>query len=492
MNNECVRHGFLCVVLTFACVFAVGDSTCGQEVSAKQGPALAQAAEQRDWNLIEPLLREGHDPSLTQPDGMTALHWAAYHGHVPTVGTLVATGVEIDSRTRYGVTPLSIAAHAGDAELVEILLGEGAEVNRKLPSGETPLMLAARSGSLETLRLLIDAGAKVKAAEKRGQTALMWAAAEGHLEIAHALLDAGAERDRTIGSGFDALKFAAREGKIEVALALIKAGADVNHAMEPKWGGERAPRKGMTALMLATESGHFELALKLVELGADPNDQQSGFTPLHAVSWVRRTSIGDNPAGDPPPRGSGSVTSLQFVRRLVEMGADVNARLERGHSAEAVFSNKGATPFLLAAKTVDMPLMKLLLELGADPLAKNADESTALMASAGIGVIAVGEEPGTVDEVLAAIDWLVSLGVDVNAKDKRGQTAMHGAAYRNYPEAVTRLAKHGADPKVWDKKNKYGHTPEMIAAGKRPGSLKPSPPTIAALEKAKLQFRAAN
>ena len=68
--------------------------------------------------------------------------------------------------------------------------------------------------------------------------------------------------------------------------------------------------------------------------------------------------------------------------------------------------------------------------------------------------------------------------------DANGETAMHGAAYRNYPEVVTFLAKHGAKSAIWNKKNKYGWTPIMIAQGKRPGSFKPSPDTIRALQAA--------
>jgi ankyrin repeat protein len=240
------------------------------------------------------------------------------------------------------------------------------------------------------------------------------------------------------------------------------------------------------------ESGHFQLALRLVELGADPNDQRSGFTPLHALTWVRRTERGDSPAGDPPPRGSGNVTSLQFAGRLVAMGADVNTRLQRGQKKKAKLTHEGATPYLLAAKNADLPLMKLFVELGADPMLTNVDGTNALMAAAGIGVVAVGEEPGTEPEVLAAAAYLLDFGFDINHKDDNGETAMHGAAYRLYPRVVEFLAAHGADPQVWDAKNNYGWTPTMIAHGKRPGSLKPSPETIAALAAARSDAQAAS
>ena len=312
----------------------------------------------------------------------------------------------------------------------------------------------------------------------------MWAAAEGHVDVIDLLVKAGADVEKSTSKGFSAIMFAARQGHTDAAKRLLAAGVDVNSAMQPKSGGNRTPRNGTSALQLATESGHFELALMLVREGADPNDQRSGFTPLHALSWVRKPDRGENEKGDPSPRGSGSVTSLQFVREIAHAGADVNTRLNKGGSGRAVLTKRGATPFLLAAKTCDIPFMKLLLELGADPTIPNAEGCLPLAAACGVGVRAVGEEAGTEPEVLETIDFLLKLGADINAKDKNGETAMHGAAYRNFPKAVALLAERGADPAVWNQKNKHGWTPEMIASGKRPGSFKPSPVTIRAIRAA--------
>jgi ankyrin repeat protein len=180
------------------------------------------------------------------------------------------------------------------------------------------------------------------------------------------------------------------------------------------------------------------------------------------------------------------MTSLEFVRALVESGADVNQVIQRGKSpGKARLNRKLATPFLFASATCDLPLMELLLELGADATLTNADDCNALMAAAGIGVTAVGEEPGTEPEVCAAIKRLAGLGLDVNHVDKNGETAMHGAAYRTFPKAVETLAALGADPEIWNQKNTHGWTPYSIAGGKRPGSVKPSPETKRALDAAK-------
>src|SRR5213078_740580 len=117
--------------------------------------------------------------------------------------------------------------------------------------------------------------------------------------------------------------FAAREGRIEVVRLLLKAGVDVNEAMQPRKVTGKGPRKGTSALLLAAENGHFELAEVLLEAGADANDQRSGFTALHVLSWVRKPNRGDGDDGDPPPIGSGNLSSLQFVKKLAEHGADV-------------------------------------------------------------------------------------------------------------------------------------------------------------------------
>jgi len=445
---------------------------------------LAAAAESKRWTVVASLVDMGVGVNASQPDGMTALHWAVYHGDLRTVRLLIDAKCDVDVATRYEVTPLSIACQLGRAESVKQLLAAGAELNATLPGGVTLLMTACRTGNAEVVRHLLKSKARINAAERRGQTSLMWAAAEGHAEVVDLLIRAGADVDASTSNGFSAIMFAARQGHIEAVKRLLAAGVDVNTAMHPKTKGNRTPRDGTSVLQLTVESGHFELAMVLVQNGADPNDQRSGFTPLHALSWVRKPDRGENAKGDPSPRGSGRLTSLEFVRELAHAGADVNKLLNKGTGGRAVLNKRGATPFLLAAKTADISFMKLLLELGADPTIPNAEGCMPIMAAAGIGVRAVGEEAGTEPEVLAAIDFLVKLGADINAKDKNGETAMHGAAYRSFPRVVASLAKHGADPAVWNQKNKHGWTPVMIASGKRPGSFKPSPKTIRALRAA--------
>lgn len=445
---------------------------------------LANAAEARDWVLVGKLVEQNVDVKETQPDGMSALHWAVYHNHPATAKLLIDAKCDVNAATGYKVTPLSIACTHKETETVASLLLAGANVEFEAPGGETPLMIAARTGNAIAIRQLLKHGASISAQEKRGQTALMWAAAEGNVEAVDVLISAGADLNAGSSSGFTAMMFAARDGKIDVVRRLIAAGVDVNVAIESKRPGERSPRNGSSALIFAVESGHFELAMELVAAGADPNDQRNGFTALHVLSWVRKPNSGDDPSGDPPPHGSGNLTDLEFVRAIVSAGANVNVELENGDGGRAVLTPRGSTPMLYAARTADVPFMKTLVELGADPATPNVDGCTPLMAAAGVGVRSVNEEAGTEKEVIEAIEYLVGLGMEVNTVDKNRETAMHGAAYRSFPLVVNCLAKHGADPKVWDHKNKPGWTPLMIAQGKRPGSFKPSPETESALRAA--------
>ena len=144
----------------------------------------------------------------------------------------------------------------------------------------------------------------------------------------------------------------------------------------------------------------------------------------------------------------------------------------------------GATPFLMASATADLADMKLLVELGADPSLGNVDHCTPLIAASGlhVGSDAANEVAGEEPEVLEAAQLLLKFGADVNAVDANGETAMHAAALKNLPKVVQFLADNGAKVEIWNKKNKYGWTPLMIAEGHRPGNFKPSAGTIAALQ----------
>ena len=385
----------------------------------------------------------------------------------------IAAGAKVSEPNRYGVTPLAQACQNGNVELVKLLLEAGADVKATQGGGETALMIASRTGRVECVKALLEKGADANASERHGQTSLMWAASQGNTEVVDLLLANGADFRPSLKSGFNALLFAVREGRSAVVRSLLKAGASVNEVARVEKSKGTSMRNGTSPLMLAVENGHFELALELVAAGADPNDQRSGFTPLHAVTWARRTPRGDGDDGNPPPAGSGKTTSLEFVRELVRLGANVNTRLENGSGGGGRLNTKGATPFLLAAQNVDLSLIKLLAELGADPKLANVDNCPPLLAASGVGVTAPGEEPGTEAEALATIAWLLDHGADTNAVDDRGETVMHGAAYKIMPKIVTLLDTRGADIAIWNRKNKSGWTPLLIAQGYRQGNFRP-------------------
>jgi ankyrin repeat protein len=467
---------FTLIVVSMGVVWFASD----RALAAKPAAPLADAAERSDPKAVQTLLAQHSDANARQADGMTALHWAAYHDDSRMAAALVAAGANVQAANRYGVAPLSIACMNGSEPIVDLLLDAGADPNTVLRGGESALMTAARTGRIGPVQALLAHGADVDAKETNNQTALMWAAAEGHADVVRFLIKAGADFRTPLDSGFTPLLFAVREGRAEVVKALLASGADVNQTTRPKNTPPAGPSRGVSPLVMAVENGHFELAAALLEAGADPNNQRSGFTALHVITWVRKPDSGDD-NGQPPPDGSGNLTSLDMVRRLVEHGADVNARLRRGESGTGKLTRRGAAPFLLAADTADVPLMRLLIELGADPTITNAEHSTPLMAAAGLGTLAPGEEAGTEDEALAAAQLALELGGDVNAVDDNGDTAMHGAAYKSLPKMVQFLADHGAKPEVWNLKNKHGWTPLLIAEGHRPGNFKPSHETIDAL-----------
>ena len=455
------------------------------DASAEGDAPLADAAERKAIDSIRELLAGGADINAAQVDGMTALHWAVYHDDARTTKFLIQHDADVNAKNRYGVPALSLACQNGNGEIVEWLLDAGADPNARLRTGETMLMTAARTGRLRPVQALIAAGADVNARERNDQTALMWAAAEGHAAVVQTLVEAGADFLTPLDSGFTPLLFAVREGRTEVVRTLLAAGADVNAEMRPRSGG-RDTRS--TPLILAVENGHFETAVTLLKAGADPNAAPAGYTALHAVTKVRRPLLGDT---DPAPLGSGSLSSLDFVRQLLEHNADIDAQYNDGRTGVAdryagggaQFTNAGSTAFLLAARNSDLQLLRMLLDAGADWRISNRDDCTALLAAAGVGALGSGDElPGTEQEVIETVKLLLELGGDINAVASQGETAMHGAAYQERPALIQFLSENGADVGVWNRENKFGWTPLIIARGHRPGNFRPSPKTVEAIE----------
>ena len=432
---------------------------------------LIDAARAADADAVRALLERRVDVNTAETDGTTALHWAAYKGDLETARMLLGAGADVGAANRYGVTPLALAAGRGNPPIVEALLDAGADPNTTLPEGETVLMTAARTGNVDVLRLLLVRGADLRARESwRGQTALHWAAAENHPAAVHTLIELGADVNERSTAGWSALLYAVRAGKTGAASALLEAGADVNDTIRPFAAEDdaedeplpRDPTVGTSALVLAVMNGHFSLAQYLVERGADPNAAEQGWTALHQLAYTRRPNSGK---GMPPVVLLDRVDTLAFARFLLDNGANPNARqTERFNNRERNNLNRvGASPYLLAAKHADVPLMRLLAEYGADPRQPTAGNASPLMVAAGVGIFNLGESAGTNEEAFEAVQLAWELGDhDVNRADDRGYTALHGAALRGANPIVEFLAERGAHLLA---ESNEGWTPLRVADG---------------------------
>jgi ankyrin repeat protein len=461
-------------------------------------------------------------------DGMTPLHWAVYRDDAAAVRSLIASGADVKATTRIGaITPLSLACTNGDAAVIELLLKAGADVKAANTDGATALMLAAASGSVDAVKVLLNHGADVNAKESaHGQTALMFAAAKNRAGVIELLLKRGAdatvtttveklERSRvdedgnplpaatagggrggqgggrraggglggqargasaTVMGGMTALLFAAREGHIDAARALLAGGVDIN---QPSASDKTSP------LIIAITNGHYDLAGLLLDRGADPNlATADGLTPLYDVEDTEWAEVGWGPN---PITFQEKVTYLNLMKALLEHGANPNARLIKplwfrptSHNQEWV-DKKGATAFWRAAQSSDVAAMRVLKSGGADPNLATEEGVTPLMVAAGLGWGANATR-NVPDSWLAAVEYCVELGADVNAKDAYNYTALHGAAYRGDNEVVKFLVERGAQ---LDVRSKRGQTVTDMANGPMVNAHLPieHPDTIALLEK---------
>jgi ankyrin repeat protein len=422
--------------------------------AARGGSPLIDAVRKGDAAAVRVLLSRPVSVNAAAADGTTALHWATDRDDLDTAALLIRAGADVKAANRYGFTPLYSAAVNGNAAMIERLLQAGADVNVALPEGETPLMTAARTGKVDAVKVLLAHGATVNAKEHwKHQTALMWAAHEGNAETVKVLLDAGAKvEDRSL-AGWTPLLFAARQGRVDSIKTLISGGANVNETLPD----------GTSALVTAIQGLNYEAASVLLEHAIDPNAAGQGWTALHQLVWSRRPQRGQNNPGQKP---QGHLSSLDLARTLVEHGADINARETREPNSDMEGRNSlsrfGATAFFLAAKSCDVPMMRALLALGADPFLGNLDGDTPLMVAAGVGVYSQGESPGEPEESAEAVKMLLALGASVNDIDSNGETALHGPAWRGSNEAVMLLVNAGAK---LDVRNKRGWLPLTIADG---------------------------
>jgi ankyrin repeat protein len=426
--------------------------------AASDPQPLIEAARNADKTAVRALLEKKIDVNATEADGTTALHWASYRDDLDSANLLIRAGARVNAANDLGATPLWTASLNGSAAMVRMLLEAGANPNAALLLGETPVMVASRSGNPDIVEQLCARGANVNARAARGQTALMWAVAQRHPDVVKVLLAHKADvharsevwsevmavpphglpqYNRSIPHGGDtALMFAARVGDLASAKLLVAAGANVRDA--DAWG--------VAATVLAAHSGYDDLLEFLLDHGGDANAAAAGFSALH-VAIMRRDE--------------------KMVRTLLAHGADVSAPLRtwtptRRSSKDFNFAPElvGATPFWLAARFGEPTVMRLLVEYGADPLFVHRAEyhteegaklrreaTTAVMAAAGMGGGTAWVQPARSERealALEAVKVAIEFGVDVNAANADGRTALDAAKALKYETVVKFLVEQRA------------------------------------------------
>jgi uncharacterized protein len=441
-------------------------------VGAASNSPLINAARNADSDAVRRLVQQKADVNSAEADGTTALHWASYRDDAVSAELLIRAGANVNAANDLGATPLWTASLNGSAAMVRRLLQAGANPNAALLLGETPLMVASRSGNADVAGQLLMRGANVNARAARGQTALMWAVAQKHPDVVRVLLAHRADvharseswsqveavsphghldYNRAIPYGNNtALMFAARVGDLASAKLLVTAGANVND--QDAWG--------VSVVTLAAHSGFRDLVEFLLDKGADPNRSAAGFSALHEAIMRR-----DEP----------------LVRTLLAHGADPQARLQtwtptRRQSSDLHFEPElvGATPLWMAARFVQPNVMRLLVELGADPLFVHRsdrvvdgrdgrayehryDATTVLMAAVGMGGGGNAWVPPDRSQrealMLETVKLAVDLGIDVNARNIDGRTALDAAQALKLETVVSYLVSKGARRGATDKKD---------------------------------------
>jgi ankyrin repeat protein len=424
------------------------------------------------------------EASRVDPDGTTPLHWAAHEGDVAKVEALIRAGADVNARNRFSSTPLYEAVLEGHTEVIRKLLKAKADPDAANEGGMTVLMLVARTSNVEAAEALIKAGANVNARESsRGQTALIFAAAQGQPAIVRALMKAGADpeirspsalgqrqvssepraQQRPVGN-MNALMYAARQGCAPCAKYLIEGGANPS-AADPE---------NTTALQYALLSLNFDTAKEIILGGAEVNRWDWwGRSHLYALADVSTLPKG----GRPDQLSLDRTQPIEIAKLLLERGADPDIQLKLLPPYRALGNDRGldgmltfgTTALIRAAKAGDVPLVKMLLEYGANPELATNRGFTPLHAAAGLGSNDIDSRgiDKTQAQAIEALKVLLTYKADINRKDTAtGRTAMHGAAIWGWNDVIQFLAEHGADPFI---KDNGGMLPLDSALGKAGG-----------------------
>jgi len=426
--------------------------------------SLVTAAKQGDRAAVQSLLTGRTKQSVAGTEGTAALVWAVTRNDPAMVDMLLKAGANVKSANEFGATPVYAAAAQSDPALTVKLLAAGADANTPLMSGETPLMAAASRGNVETVKALLKGGAKPNAQEANGgQTALMWALSKRQSAVVEELVKGGADVQLGSKTGFTPLMFAAQQGDVDSGRILLRAGAKPNEAQ---------PKTGLTSLMIASAMGNAKAVDLLLDNGANPNlVDANGYAPLHRA--VRDSDYGiDVDKKD---------AVLIIVKSLLKHGADPNLRLkqDKEKAAEEIRNGsvqnykkrtavtlteiilQGATPLVLAAEVNNLDVIKALVEAKADPNIATESGTTALIMASGAGTdVQRAREPEERATAVKTAKYLVEHGADVNVAGQYGWTAIHAASYQGLNDVIEYLVSKGGNI---DAKDNFGQTPLSIS-----------------------------
>jgi ankyrin repeat protein len=431
---------------------------------------LIESVKSGDAASVRSLIAKKVDINAPGADSSTALHWAIQKNNLELTNLLIDAGANVHAVTRYKITPLSIAATNGNTAIIERLLKAGVDPNGVSEEGQTALMSASLNGNVDTVKTLIKAGAKVNLTEPyRGQTALMWAAGEGHAAAAAMLIEFGGDVKAKSKAGYTALLLAVLNNQIDAAKTLLDHGANIE---------DKTP-DGTTPLNVAVVNAYYDLASVLLDYKANPNAEDPRGSALFSLVWLRKPGTSWEAAAlasDPEtvPRPSGNVSALQLAEKLLQKGANPNARITWKEMPMTVglgttrnppninlgrhyLSFVGTTPFYNAARNGDAPFMRLLVKYHADPNIKSDTGVTPLMVACGLDYYE-GETPGPLTGVpeaerLEAVKYALELGNDINAKTHLGDYPMEGSAeytLLDYPKNMNDLLNLGIGDPRWD------------------------------------------
>src|SRR5215471_16969546 len=439
-------------------------------LSAAGSSDLPDAVMNGNKAAVRSLLLKKADVNGTQVDGTTALHWAVRGDDLETADLLIKAGANVTAANREGVTPMELAALNGSTAIIERLIKAGADPNAPLSKfGDTALMFAARTGKADAIKVLLDHGSQVNAVETwGGTTPLMWATSERHLDAVKLLIAAKADANAKSyfvpsahGRGFEgatpeppkpkqaveelaggwmtALMFAAREGDLEIGKTLVAAGADLNAI-----AGD-----GKDALGMSIFNGQYEFASFLIDNHVNVNHPDAQrFTPLFWAVDRRNMELGTN--GFP---WTVTTDPMPLIKKLLDAGADPNAVVNNTPRGR----NRNASPRIVFASTLhraafagDLELAKVLLAHGADPHAVSSDRESMLEAAAGLALIPGYQVNHPNAERVELAKLLVELGEDVNWADAYGITPLMAAANLGNTPLVQYLVDQGADLGAYD------------------------------------------